>query len=79
MFGCQATLPIDIDLRKQLPEEAANAFQDQEEPDMDKVAEERVKRLEVAKENILEAQRKQKAVYDRKHANQKPIRLVNLS
>ena len=34
MFGRQATLPIDIGLHKQLPEEASNAFQD-EEPDMD--------------------------------------------
>ena len=68
MFGRQATLPIDIDLRKALPEEAVSTFVDLNEPDMDKLAEERVKQLEEAKRNILEAQRKQKEVYDKKHA-----------
>ena len=67
MFCRQATLPIDIDLRKAPREEAVSTFVDLKEPDVDKLAEERVKRLEEAKRNILEAQRKQK-VYDKKHA-----------
>ena len=69
MFGRRATLPIDIAFRKALAEEAAMEFLQQEEPDMEALAENRIMRLEEAKQNIVEAQKKQKEVYDQKHAN----------
>ena len=65
MFGRQATLPIDIDLRKALPEEAVSTFVDLNEPDMDKLAEEK-------------AQRKQKEVYDKKHGKPTNTKLASL-
>ena len=68
MFNRQATLPIDIEFRKALPEEVSREYHNLEEPDMAKLEEERARRLEEAKRNILEAQQKQKEVYDRKHA-----------
>ena len=68
MFGQCATLPIDIDLRKASPEEVTTNYNLMEEPDVAKLAEEREMRLEEAKSNILVAQEKQKAAYDKKHA-----------
>ena len=68
MFNRQATLPIDVEFRKALPKEVASAYLSLEEPDMAKLAEERARRLEEAKQNILQAQQKQKEMYDKKHA-----------
>ena len=68
MFNRQATLPIDIELRKALPEEVASSYLNLDEPDTAKVAEQRARLLEEAKQNILQAQQKQKETYDRKHA-----------
>ena len=68
MFNRQATLPIDIEFRKALPEEVSREYHNLEEPDMAKLEEERARRLDEAKQNILEAQQKQKETYDRKHA-----------
>ena len=68
MFNRQATLPIDIEFRKALPEEVSREYHNLEEPDMAKLEEERARRLEEAKRNILEAQQKQKEMYDRKRA-----------
>ena len=68
MFGRCAVLPIDIDLWRASPEEVAVKFNLMEEPDAAKLAEERAMRLGEAKGNILAAQEKQKAAYDKKHA-----------
>ena len=68
MFNRQATLPIDIEFRKALPEEVLREYHNLEEPDMAKLEEERARRLDEAKQNILEAQQKQKETYNRKHA-----------
>ena len=68
MFNRQATLPIDIEFRKALPEEVSREYHNLEEPDMAKLEEERARRLDEAKQNILKAQQKQKETYDRKHA-----------
>ena len=68
MFNRQATLPIDIEFWKALPEEVSKEYHNLEEPDMAKLEEERARRLDEAKQNILEAQQKQKETYDRKHA-----------
>ena len=64
----QATLPIDVELQKALPEEVARAYLNLDEPDMAKLSEQRASRLEEAKQNILHAQQKQKETYDKKHA-----------
>ena len=78
MFGRRATLPIDISLRKTLPEEAAVECLSQEEPDMDALAETRMIRLEEAKQNIMEAQKEQKEAFDKKHANPERYRVGQL-
>ena len=56
MFNRQATLPIDNEFWKALPEEVSREYQNLEEPDVAKLEEERARRLEQAKQNILEAQ-----------------------
>ena len=69
MFGCQATLPVDLEIQKSTPEEEAERYNDMEEPDMAQIEQERNLRLEEAKANILKAQKKQKEQqYDKKHA-----------
>ena len=68
MFGRCATLPFDIDLRRSSAEEAAAHFDVMEDPDVAEVAEQRTNHLEEVKNNILAAQEKQKAAYDKKHA-----------
>ena len=72
MFGRRATLPIDIELRKAGPEEMLRKHLDDvpvnELDDFTRLQNERQKRLEEAKANILAAQEKQKDHYDRKHA-----------
>ena len=78
MFNRQATLPIDIELRKALPEEVASAYLNLDEPDIAKSAEKRARRLEEAQENILKAQQKQKEVYDKKHAKPECFKIGQL-
>ena len=68
MFNRKATLPIDIELRKHSSDSLVEAYRDLPEPDTSLLASERAKRLEEAKQNIVEAQNKQKEVYDCKHA-----------
>ena len=68
MFGRCATLPIDLNVHRALPEEQATRFLAMQEPDLERLAEQRAKQLEEAKENILAAQAKQKEAYDKKHA-----------
>ena len=64
MFGCCATLPIDLNIHAVLPAEEASNFLAMQEPDEKQCAEERAERLELAKKNIAAAQAKQKAAYD---------------
>ena len=45
MFGRQATLPIDIELRTTLAKDVADAYMKLEEPNMDELVKERVRRL----------------------------------
>ena len=75
LFGQCATLPIDLDVRAALPEEEASRFLGMQEPDQVKLAEEKEQLLEEAKTNIIVAQARQKAVYDKKHAQ--PDRFQN--
>ena len=74
MFGCKATIPIDIDINKKEPkkvlEEFLNIFSNDIvlnycEGDIQK---EQAKRLELVKHNIQAAQKKQKKNYDLKLA-----------
>ena len=67
MFGRCATLPVDLEVRPALPEEVDN-FCNMHELNLTHLREERAQRLEEAKANIVAAQVKQKAQYDRKHA-----------
>ena len=69
MFGCRATLPIDLETSRTTPEEKAEKYVRAEEGDPDERFVNREKQLEEAKANILVAQKKQKEEYDRKHAN----------
>ena len=68
MFNRKATIPIDIELRMEESEELAVTFPNMKEPDHQAREEERKKLLEEAKQNILCAQKKQKELYDKKHA-----------
>ena len=68
MFGRKATLPIDIELRKETPEEVTCTFTELEEPAIEKFAEERAQRIKEAKANILVAQCRQKLAYDKKRS-----------
>ena len=68
MFNREATLPIDVELQKALPEEVARVYLNLDEPDMAKLSKQRASHLEEAKQNILHAQQKQKETYDKKHA-----------
>uniref|UniRef100_A0A1X7U111 Integrase catalytic domain-containing protein n=1 Tax=Amphimedon queenslandica TaxID=400682 RepID=A0A1X7U111_AMPQE len=77
MFGCKATLPIDLDMKKDTNnEETENQdnqdLQETEEEltpmDADRLTEKRKELIEEGKLNIKEAQKKQKEVYDQKHA-----------
>ena len=73
MFGRCATLPIDLDVRAVLPAEEASNLLAMQEPDEKQCAEKRAQRLEQAKKNIVAAQAKQKAAYDKKHAKPHPF------
>ena len=66
MFGQKATLPIDIDIQKN-PE----TITDVSLKDIQGLNEERERRLQKAKLNIVAAQKKQKEHYDKKRA--KPL------
>lgn len=68
MFGRRATLPVEVNLRQEDAGQAAVKFLQLQEPILDHVRNEQVARLEEAKQNIISAQEKQKATYDRKHA-----------
>ena len=68
MFNRRAAIPIDIELRKEMSEDLATGYIELPEPDPAVVKEKRKKRLEEVKENILQAQKKQKEQYDKKHA-----------
>ena len=68
MFGRCATLPIDLDVRAVHPAKEASDFLARQEPDQKKCSEKRAEQLEQAKKNIVAAQAKQKAAYDKKHA-----------
>ena len=72
MFGRKATLPIDVELQKDSPEEVCQKYHTLNEPNASAVLREHAQRLETAKQNILVAQQKQKENYDQKHA--KPVR-----
>ena len=67
MFGHCAMLPIDFDVHAAFPAEEASNFLGMQEPDQKQCAEKKAGRLEQAK-NIVAAQAKQKAAYDKKHA-----------
>ena len=71
MFGRCATLPIDLNVRAALPEEEARHFLGMPEPDQKQCAKKRAEWLELEKKNIVAAQAKRKAAYDKKHA--KPL------
>ena len=68
MFGRCATLPVDLEVQPALPEEEVDNFCNMHELNLTHLREERAQRLEEAKANIVAAQVKQKAQYDRKHA-----------
>ena len=55
MFGQRATLPIDVNLQQQDPEEVAAKFHQMVEPIPAQLIEERAIRLEKAKGNIIAA------------------------
>ena len=56
MFGCRATLPIDLDTSKAELKEKIEQYLRAEEADLEKRLEEKVKQLEETKENVLTAQ-----------------------
>ena len=68
MFGRKATLPIDFDLQKESPSDVQQKYTTLDEPDTSTNHRERENCLEMAKKNNLEAQAKQKANYDKRHA-----------
>ena len=68
MFNRKATIPIDVELRTKESKELAVTFLHMQEPDQQAREEERKKLLEEAKQNIVCAQKKQKELYDKKHA-----------
>ena len=65
MFGRRAVLPVDISKKPLGEQPEMEEFDDNQ---IDLVMEERRERLEMVKENILNAQKKQKEQYDRKHS-----------
>lgn len=69
MFGRKARLPIDIEIDEHDPEELIidnDAGEDHEA--VQAITDQRIARLEIAKDNIKTAQAKQKRLYDEKHA-----------
>ena len=72
MFNRQATLPIDVEVSSISPDQAAREYQ-QQMPNLDvtRTREHNHVRLSQAKTYILAAQKKQKELYDKKHAQPK--------
>ena len=68
MFGHRANLPIDINLCEHSPAEKYQQYCALDDRDLSTVFDNQQQILEQAKTNILEAQAKQKALFDRKHA-----------
>ena len=64
LFGRRAVLPVDISKNPLNEKPEMKEFDDDQ---IDLVMEKRKERLGVVKENILNAQKKQKELYDRKH------------
>ena len=65
MFGCRAIMPVDIEIDKETPitnNEAKSGA------DIERLSEQRLETLTMAKMLIQKAQTKQKDVYDRKHS-----------
>ena len=69
MFNRRAILPIEINLTEDSSAEKYHHYVSLNEADLAATFEHRQEILELAKSNILEAQNKQKAFFDRKHAN----------
>ena len=78
MFGRRATLPIDLELQKASPKEVGQKYLQLDDAEAPATVKEHAERLEAAKENILLAQQKQKAHYDKKHANPARFQLERL-
>ena len=69
MFNRQATLPIDINVRKASSEEVAVKYANLQDPDQDELQRIWTAQLDTAKANIKKAQEKQKLAFDKKHSN----------
>ena len=67
MFGRRATLPIDVELERQCPEDLCKTYWELEDPPYPAAFTEHARILEEAKGNIIVAQLKQKETYDKKH------------
>ncbi len=69
MFNRRACLPIDVEVSSTSPDQAAHEYQQQmPNPDVAIVHEHHQQLLSQAKTNIIAAQKKQKELYDKKHA-----------
>ena len=65
MFGCKAIIPIDTEMSTKL-----SAIDNKvSSTDIEMLAKQRQTIISMTKETILEAQKRQKYVHDRKHAN----------
>ena len=71
MFGRKATLPIDIDVERNDPDELVDSSALLSTSALSSLTAHRQQLLEKAKENILKAQERQKNDYDRRRANPK--------
>ena len=72
MYGRKATMPVDIDMTAESPEDRLQKYLQAKELSPSKVKERATQRCEVlqqVKANIKQAQEKQKEYYDRKRAN----------
>ena len=76
MFNRRAAIPIDIELRKEMSEDLATGYIELPEPDP-AVVEKRKKRLEEAKENILQAQKNRRNNMTRNMPNHTYFSLVS--
>ena len=71
MFGRKLVLPVEI--RSDASEDVDNVFATHDEDALQEQLEAKKKILEQAKENIVDAQQKQKTAYDRKHATRPAV------
>ena len=72
MFGRKPTMPIDIDMATNIPEDQLQKYLEAKELSQTRVEEmasQRQQLLQQVKANIKQAQDKQKEYYDREHAN----------